>query len=76
MHKDLFSPAPAGNPESKTKEEDDDLIGKVEAAKMLAVDPHWFSGRKLPFKRRLGHRTVKFSRRGLIKWREAQVKIR
>jgi hypothetical protein len=56
----------------KPAEKDDDLIGKTEAAQLLGVLPNWFRGRKLPFKRRLSHRTVKYSRKGLLKWREAQ----
>jgi hypothetical protein len=58
--------------ETKSAEADEDLIGKAEAARLLGVDPHWFAGRKLPFKTKLGHRTVKFSRKGLLKWREAR----
>jgi hypothetical protein len=74
-HGDLFA-TPAGNPESKPKEDDEDLIGRLEAAKLLDVTPDWFKGRKLPFKRRLGHRTVRFSRKGLLRWKEAQVNKR
>ncbi len=66
--------APAEN--AKPEEPDEDSVGKAEAARLLGVDPSWFRGRRLPFKRRLGHRTVTFSRKGLIKWREAQVNKR
>lgn len=62
--------APA--PNLKLVEKEDDNMNKVEAARLLGVNPQWFRGRKLSFKTRLSHRTVTFSRKGLLKWREAQ----
>lgn len=62
--------SPPENP--KAEDLHDDLIGKDEAARLLGVDPHWLSGRRLPFKRKLGHRTVRYSKKGILRWKETQ----
>lgn len=48
---------------------EDEWLTRDQAAKLLNVNPHWLSGRKLPFSKRIGHRTVRYSKLGLLRWR-------
>ncbi len=49
--------------------EEDEWLTKKQAAPYLNVHPHWFSGKKLPFAKKIGHRTVRYSKQGLLRWR-------
>jgi hypothetical protein len=70
FHQRLFENANE-NKKTKPEKEDDDVLTKEQAAAILNVAPTWFSGRKLPFKRRIGHRTVRYSKKGLLRWRDS-----
>jgi excisionase family DNA binding protein len=59
-------PAPAAEP--------DRLLTVAEAAERLAVDARWIYRRKdkLPFTRKIGPGTLRFSERGLERWKESR----
>jgi predicted DNA-binding transcriptional regulator AlpA len=57
--------------EEQPKEEDE-LLTADQAAELLAVKPDWLYRRvkNLPFVRRLSRKALRFSRRGLLAWRD------
>ena len=61
-----------GRPEPSARPQDlqpDELLTAAEVAEILEVDLKWlYRHPQLPFARRLGRRTLRFSRRGLEKW--------
>lgn len=50
------------------------LLDVKEAARLLSCEPDWlYHNRKtLPFARKLGHKMLRFSYRGLLKWAESK----
>jgi len=54
--------------------EKDRLLDPEEAARLLGVEVHWLyrHSKKLPFARKLSRKMLRFSERGLMKWREAK----
>ena len=52
----------------------DRLLGTSAAAELLSVKPRWLYRRadRLPFTRRLGPRTLRFSEVGLLRWLETR----
>lgn len=54
--------------------ESDKLLTPAEAANLLGVTPRWLyrHARRLPFTRRLGRKTLRFSAVGLRRWQEQQ----
>jgi predicted DNA-binding transcriptional regulator AlpA len=48
----------------------DRLLDAVEAAKMLSMSEDWLyrHAKKLPFTRKLGPKTLRFSYQGIVKW--------
>ena len=59
---------------SETTEEEDDLLTAEQAALLLNVSADWFYKRTktLPFARRLSRRAVRFSKVGLLRWRDGR----
>jgi predicted DNA-binding transcriptional regulator AlpA len=49
-------------------QEHDRLLTAEEAASIAGLTPKQLTARRLPFKRRIGHRTIRFSERGLHAW--------
>ncbi len=49
---------------------EDRLLDAEEAAKLLSVSPDWLyrNAKKLPFTRKLGHKMLRFSYQGILKW--------
>jgi len=49
---------------------EDRLLDAGEAAKVLSVSEDWLyrNAKKLPFTRKLGHKMLRFSEQGIIKW--------
>ncbi len=63
----------ANRNDSKSELEiEDELIDVQEAAELLAVNPDWLyrRSRSLPFARRLSRKNLRFSRKGLLAWRD------
>jgi len=58
--------------EEPPQQEDDCLLTTRQAAEFLAVRPDWLyqHAKNLPFTRRLSRKALRFSRRGLLAWRE------
>ncbi|MBI4540277.1 MAG: helix-turn-helix domain-containing protein [Gemmatimonadetes bacterium] len=56
------------------KEPPDRLLTVEEVAGLLAVPPRWIYDHadKLPFTRRIGPRTLRFSEPGLLRWLESR----
>lgn len=52
--------------------ESDRLLSAEEASALCGLTPHQLKSRRLPFKRRIGHRTIRFSERGLRVWLRRQ----
>jgi len=54
--------------------EGDRLLNPEEAAEILNVDVRWLyrHSKKLPFTRKLSRKALRFSRRGLLRWKEAK----
>jgi hypothetical protein len=48
----------------------DRLLTAEEAAPIAGLTVRQLKARELPFKRKLGHRTIRFSARGLARWLE------
>ena len=59
-----------GEPSGAGPAEPEELLTAQEAAVLLGVKPRWLydHARTLPFARRLGARTVRFSKLGLERW--------
>jgi predicted DNA-binding transcriptional regulator AlpA len=59
---------------AETSAEEEDLIDVHEAAKLLNVTTDWLYHRTktLPFVRKLGPRTLRYSRAGLYEWRDGK----
>ena len=59
-------------PEQTGPEEPDEMLTVKEAAAELGVEQDWVYRRvkTLPFARRLSHKCVRFSKRGLRAWRD------
>jgi len=57
-----------------TQQDADRLLTAEEAAEMLSMSPDWLyrNAKKLPFTRRLGHKMLRFSQRGIVKWLESR----
>jgi predicted DNA-binding transcriptional regulator AlpA len=53
---------------------EDRLLNAPEAAKLLSVSPDWLyhNQKKLPFSRKLGHKLLRFSYQGILKWMESK----
>jgi len=49
---------------------EDRLLDADEAAKILSVSEDWLyrHAKKLPFSRKLGHKMLRFSYQGMVKW--------
>ncbi len=60
--------------DGKAEQAPDELINIKAAAELLAVDAEWIYRRikKLPFVRRLSARCLRFSKQGLLAWRDRQ----
>jgi predicted DNA-binding transcriptional regulator AlpA len=70
----LAAPAVAvnGGPPPEPREPDR-LLTAEEAAQMLGAPPAWLRRHpRLPFVRKLGHRTVRFSEAGIRRWLAAR----
>ncbi len=54
------------------KEEQDTMLTTKQAAAELGVEVDWMyrHAKTLPFTRRLSHKCMRFSRRGLVAWRD------
>ena len=63
--------SPEPQPEGKPAER---LMDVNAAAELLGVEPRWIYDRadRLPFTRRLGKRTLRFSESGLLRWLETR----
>jgi predicted DNA-binding transcriptional regulator AlpA len=50
------------------------LLEAEEAAKILAVTPEWLyhNRKRLPFTRKLGHKMLRFSYVGMLRWIETK----
>lgn len=50
------------------------LLDADEAAKILSVSPEWLyqNRKRLPFTRKLGHKLLRFSYVGMLRWIEAK----
>ena len=69
--------APGGaSPDQKATPEGDELLTAAQAAALLGVDRRWVYRKAkagaLPFTRKLSSGTVRFSSRGLERWKEAR----
>jgi predicted DNA-binding transcriptional regulator AlpA len=53
---------------------EDRLLTAEGAAEMLSVSPDWLyrHGKKLPFRRKLGPKMLRFSQLGMLKWLETR----
>jgi predicted DNA-binding transcriptional regulator AlpA len=53
---------------------EDRLLDAPEAAKLLSVSPDWLyhNCKKLPFTRKLGHKLLRFSYQGILKWMDSK----
>lgn len=69
----LNSPSLPDTP-PKGRKPSDHLLDAKEAAERLGVKPKWLYSHadRLPFTRRLGGRTLRFSEQGLIRWMESR----
>jgi predicted DNA-binding transcriptional regulator AlpA len=58
------------NGHRESKESEDRLLDATEAAKMLSMSEDWLyrHAKKLPFTRKLGPKTLRFSYQGIVKW--------
>ena len=54
--------------------ENDRLLNPEEAAQILKVEVRWLyrHSKTLPFTRKLSHKVLRFSERGLLRWKEAK----
>ena len=70
----LQIPAPVAAAVAMKGAESDRLLTVVEAGERLGVDRRWLYRRAdaLPFTRRLSRGTLRFSEKGLEKWKEAR----
>jgi predicted DNA-binding transcriptional regulator AlpA len=72
----LLVPALAGDAPEAAREAEpggDRLLTADEAAQRLGVTTQWLQRHpRLPFVRKLGHRTVRYSENGLRRWQTAQ----
>jgi predicted DNA-binding transcriptional regulator AlpA len=61
-------------PASEPRPEPDRTLDLAEAATLLGVKPAWLTrhARTLPFTRKLGHRTVRYSEAGIRRWLAAR----
>lgn len=66
VHAPCVVPAAAPTP--------DRLLSAEEAAQLLGVSPRWLyrHGARQSFTHKLGRRTVRYSERGLMKWKDRQ----
>src|SRR5215472_3129209 len=57
-----------------TKHQADRMLTAEEAAEMLSMSTDWLyrNARKLPFTRKLGHKMLRFSQQGIVKWLESR----
>ena len=57
-----------------TQKEADRLLSAEEAAEMLSMSTDWLyrNARKLPFTRKVGHKMLRFSQQGIVKWLESR----
>jgi predicted DNA-binding transcriptional regulator AlpA len=57
-----------------TQQEVDRLLDAAEAAKMLSVSEDWIyrHAKKLPFTRKVGHKMLRFSYQGIVKWMDTR----
>jgi len=53
---------------------EDRLLDADAAAKFLSVNPEWLyhNGKRLPFARKLGHKMLRFSYVGMLRWIETK----
>src|SRR5262249_32157904 len=53
-----------------TKHEADRMLTAEAAAEMLSMSTDWLyrNAKKLPFTRKLGHKMLRFSQQGIVKW--------
>jgi predicted DNA-binding transcriptional regulator AlpA len=53
---------------------EDRLLDATETAKLLSVSEDWLyhNCKKLPFTRKLGHKLLRFSYQGILKWMESK----
>ncbi len=65
-----LSASSGGNGRPEAPAEADRLLTPEEAARLLGVEVSWLSRhrRRLPFARKLSHKTVRYSEAGLRKW--------
>lgn len=63
-----------GDEEVSAEPERDQMLTVDEAADILGVSPRWLydHSKDVPFARKLGPRTLRFSERGLYRWLEAR----
>lgn len=68
------APTPAVLPIGNGKATEDRLLDVREAARLLDVSPRWVYRRsgELPFVRRLSSGTLRFSEKGLHRWKESR----
>jgi len=59
---------------STTQHETDRLLTAEDAAEMLSMSTDWLyrNAKKLPFTRKLGHKMLRFSQQGIVKWLESR----
>src|SRR5262245_65987667 len=57
-----------------TRHEADRMLTAEEAAEMLSMSTDWLyrNAKKLPFTRKLGHKMLRFSQQGIVKWLESR----
>ena len=67
---------PNRNGQAVNSEEEDELLVIADVAKLLNVSDDWIYRRanRLPFTRRLSRKALRFSKVGLLRWREARVR--
>lgn len=59
---------------TSTQQEADRMLTAEEAAEMLSMSTDWLyrNAKKLPFTRKLGHKMLRFSQQGIVKWLESR----
>ena len=62
------------HPIEKEPDRSDALIDAAEAGKLLGVNVSWLykNSKRLPFARKLGRKTLRFSKMGLLKWQQSR----
>lgn len=70
----LITPTNNSSRHNSGSDDSDELLTTADAAKLLNVSEDWIYRRagRLPFARRLSRKALRFSKSGLLKWRDGK----